>query len=296
MKVVDELSPSSPPVATARLLLSCPDQRGLVARVADFVWKMGGDIVHADQHTDEQAEVFFQCVEFRMDEVTEDRDQMRQRFSRLASEMQMQWSLRFSDDPRRVAIMVSHQGHCLYDLLARWSAGELPCEMVAVISNWPDHSDAAQHFGLPYFELPVESGTRDEQEPALLRVLVDHDIELVVLARYMRILSPLIIEPYRNRIINIHHSFLPAFAGGRPYAQAHARGVKLIGATAHYATEDLDEGPIIDQGVTRITHRDSVADLTRKGRDLETAVLARAVRAHLTDRILPYRNKTVVFD
>jgi formyltetrahydrofolate deformylase len=296
MSVVDELSPSSSAVPTARLLLSCPDQRGLVARVADFVWKMGGDIVHADQHTDEQAEVFFQRVEFRMDEVTEDRDQMRQRFSHLASEMQMQWSLRFSDEPRRVAIMVSHQGHCLYDLLARWSAGELPCEMVAVISNWPDHSDAAQHFGLPYFELPVESSTRDDQESALLRLLVDQDIELVVLARYMRILSPFIIEPYRNRIINIHHSFLPAFAGGRPYAQAHARGVKLIGATAHYATEDLDEGPIIDQDVTRITHRDSVADLTRKGRDLETAVLARAVRAHLTDRILPYRNKTVVFD
>jgi formyltetrahydrofolate deformylase len=281
---------------TARLLLSCPDQRGLVARVADFVWKLGGDIVHADQHTDEEAEVFLQRVEFRMDDVTLDRSQLRERFSRLALEMQMQWRLRFSDESRRVAIMVSHQGHCLYDLLARWSAGELPCEMAAVISNWPDHADAARHFGLPYRELPVSADNRHEQEAAVLDVLNDHGVELVVLARYMHVLSPRIIEPYRSRIINIHHSFLPAFAGGRPYAQAHARGVKLIGATAHYATEDLDEGPIIDQDVTRVTHRDSVADLTRKGRDLETAVLARAVRAHLTDRILVYRNKTVVFD
>jgi formyltetrahydrofolate deformylase len=276
--------------------LSCPDQRGLVARVADFVWKIGGDIVHADQHTDEQAEVFFQRVEFRIDGISLDRSQLRRRLSSLASEMHMEWRLRFSDESQRVAILVSRQGHCLYDLLARWSAGELSCEMVAVISNWPDHASAAQHFGLPYFELPIDSDDRDQEGTALLDVLAGHRVDLVVLARYMRILGPRIIEPYRNRIINIHHSFLPAFAGGRPYAQAHLRGVKLIGATAHYATEDLDEGPIIEQDVTRVSHRDSVADLTRKGRDLETMVLARAVRAHLTDRILLYRNKTVVFD
>ena len=281
---------------TARLLLSCPDQRGLVARVADFVWKIGGDIVHADQHTDEQAEVFFQRVEFRIDGIDLDRSQLKDRLSTLASGMQMEWRLRFSDESRRVAILVSRQGHCLYDLLARWSAGELPCEMVAVVSNWPDHASAAQHFDLPFFELPTDSDDRDQQEVDLLEILAGHRVDLVVLARYMRILGPRIIEPYRNRIINIHHSFLPAFAGGRPYAQAHDRGVKLIGATAHYATEDLDEGPIIEQDVTRVSHRDSVADLTRKGRDLETGVLARAVRAHLTDRILLYGNKTVVFD
>jgi formyltetrahydrofolate deformylase len=264
--------------------------------VADFVWKLGGDIVHADQHTDEQADVFFQRVEFRLDGLNIDRLQLRERFSHLARDLGMEWRVSFSDDTRRVAIMVSRQGHCLYDLLARWSAGELSGQMVAVISNWPDHADAAHHFGLPYFELSVGADNRDDQEMAILDVLASHGVDLVVLARYMRVLSSRVIEPYRNRIINIHHSFLPAFAGGRPYAQAHTRGVKLIGATAHYATEHLDEGPIIEQDVTRVTHRDSVADLTRKGRDLETVVLARAVRAHLMDRVLVYGNKTVVFD
>ena len=264
--------------------------------MADFVWRIGGDIVHADQHTDEQAEVFFQRVEFRLDGIDVDRVRLEERFSQLASDLSMTWRLRFSDQPQRVAVMVSRQGHCLYDLLARWSAGELPCEMAAVISNWPDHADAAKHFGLPYFELPAGPDDVAQQEDAVLDLLRRHAVDLVVLARYMRVLSPRIIEPYRHRIINIHHSFLPAFAGGRPYAQAHARGVKLIGATAHYATEDLDEGPIIEQDVARVSHRDSIADLARKGRDLETAVLARAVRAHLTDRILLYGNKTVVFD
>ncbi|HET7523983.1 MAG TPA: formyltetrahydrofolate deformylase [Acidimicrobiales bacterium] len=282
--------------STARLLLSCPDQRGLVARVADFIWRIGGDIVHADQHTDEQAEVFFQRVEFRLAGIELDRSQLEEQFALLASELKMTWRLRFSDESQRVAVMVSRQGHCLYDLLARWSAGELPCEMAAVISNWPDHAEAARHFGLPYFELPVSDDDAGRQEAAVLDVLDGHRVDLVILARYMRVLSPNVIHPYRNRVINIHHSFLPAFAGGRPYAQAHARGVKLIGATAHYATEALDEGPIIEQDVTRVTHRDSVADLARKGRDLETAVLARAVRAHLTDRVLLYGNKTVVFD
>jgi formyltetrahydrofolate deformylase len=276
--------------------LSCPDQKGLVARVADFVWKLGGDIVHADQHTDERAEVFFQRVEFRVDEFGVDRAELRRLFSQLATDLRMDWRLSYSDDARRVAILVSRQGHCLYDLLARWRAGELAGEMVAVVSNWPDHAEAARHFGLPYFELPVHPENRDEQEMQLLRLLAELRVDLLVLARYMQILGPRIIKPYRNRTINIHHSFLPAFAGSRPYAQAHERGVKLIGATAHYATEDLDEGPIIEQDVSRVTHRDSVADLTRKGRDLETTVLARAVRAHLMDRVLVYGRKTVVFD
>lgn len=281
---------------TARLLLSCPDQQGLVARVADFVWKLGGNITHADQHTDEQAGIFFQRVEFDLAAVDLPRDRIADRFAGLAAECGMDWKLTFSDAVRRMVILVSRQSHCLYDLLARWRSGELPCDVVAVISNWPDHASAARHFGVAYHELPVTPDTRDQQESELLRLLDGHATDLVVLARYMQILGPQVVGPYRHRMINIHHSFLPAFAGGRPYAQAYARGVKVIGATAHYATEDLDDGPIIDQGVTRVSHRDSVTDLARKGRDLETTVLARAVTAHLQDRILVYGNKTVVFE
>lgn len=280
---------------TGRFLLTCPDQRGLVARVADFVWRLGGNITDADQHTDDQEGIFFQRVEFLLDGVDAGRAEIADRFRALADDWGMTWQLTFSDETRRVAILVSRQAHCLYDLLARWRSGELPGEIVAIVSNWPDHADAALHFGVPYHELPVTEESRVAQEAALLRLLRAESVDLVVLARYMQILGPGLIEPYRNRIINIHHSFLPAFAGGRPYAQAHARGVKLIGATAHYATEELDEGPIIDQGVVGVTHRDSVADMARKGRDLETTVLARAVRAHLDDRILAYGRKTVVF-
>ena len=281
---------------TGRFLLTCPDQTGLVARVADFVWRLGGNITDADQHTDDQEGVFFQRVEFLLDGIHLSRDQLAKRFAGLADECQMDWRLTFSDRVTKVAILVSRQAHCLYDLLARWRSGELPCQVVAVISNWPDHRDAADHFGVPYLELAAAEGTRKVQEEELLQALATYQVDLVVLARYMQILGPPVVGAYRNRIINIHHSFLPAFAGGRPYAQAHARGVKLIGATAHYATEELDEGPIIDQGVTRVSHRDSVADLARKGRDLETTVLARAVSAHLEDRILTYGRKTVVFE
>ncbi|MGH9131258.1 MAG: formyltetrahydrofolate deformylase [Acidimicrobiales bacterium] len=281
---------------TARLLLSCPDQRGLVARVADFVWRHGGDVTHADQHTDEAAGVFFQRVEFRLEGFELSRAELSEQFGALAQALSMQWRLRYSDEVRRVAILVSGQGHCLYDLLARWRAGELPAEITAVVSNRPDHAEAAGHFGVPFHHLPVTPETRPAQESALVGLLEGYGVELVVLARYMQVLSGGVIERYRDRVINIHHSFLPAFAGGRAYAQAHARGVKLIGATAHFATVDLDEGPIIAQDVARASHRDSALDLARKGRDLETAVLARAVHAQLTDRILVYGAKTVVFD
>ncbi|MDE3203460.1 MAG: formyltetrahydrofolate deformylase [Acidobacteriota bacterium] len=281
---------------TGRFLLTCPDQKGLVARVADFVWRLGGNIVDADQHTDEQEGVFFQRVEFLLDGIDLPRHELAERFAGLAEECRMAWRLSFSDRLLNVAVLVSRQAHCLYDLLARWRSGDLDCRVVVVISNWPDHREAAEHFGVPFVELPVSAETRERQEAEMLRALAGYEVDLVVMARYMQILGPPVIDAYRHRIINIHHSFLPAFAGGRPYAQAHARGVKLIGATAHYATEDLDEGPIIDQGVTRVSHRDSVADLARKGRDLETAVLARAVTAHLDDRILAYGRKTVVFE
>ena len=290
------VTPTGETGATARLLLTCPDQKGLVARVATFVWELGGNITDAVQHTDEEVGIFFQRVEFLLEGVQLTRDGIADRVAALAAELGMDWTLTFSDRTKRVAILVSRQAHCLYDLLARWRSGELPCDVVAVVSNWPDHSEAAGHFRVPYYELPVTPGTRERQEQELLGVLDGHGTDLVVLARYMQVLSPAVIDRYRNRVINIHHSFLPAFAGGRPYAQAHARGVKLIGATAHYATEDLDEGPIIDQDVARVTHRDSVADLARKGRDLETTVLARAVTAHLNDRVLTYGRKTVVFE
>lgn len=281
---------------TARLLLYGPDQRGLVARVADFVWRHGGDVTHADQHTDDQAGVFFQRVEFRLDGFDLSRTQLAAQFSALADELSMQWRVRYSDEVRKVAILVSGQAHCLYDLLARWRAGELPAEIVAVVSNRADHAEAAGHFGVPFHELAVTPETKQAQEEALITLLEGYGVEVLVLARYMQVLSSTVIDRYKDQVINIHHSFLPAFAGGRAYAQAHARGVKLIGATAHYATEDLDEGPIIAQDVARASHRDSVEDLARKGRDLETAVLARAVYAHLTDRVLVYGRKTVVFD
>ena len=207
----------------------------------------------------------------------------------------MSWSVRYSDEERRVAVLASRQPHCLVDLLGRWHANELPGRPVLVASNHPDHEELVSRFGLAYHCLPVTAETRASQEKELLALLADAGVELVVLARYMQVLSPAVIERYPARIINIHHSFLPAFSGGQPYHQAHAKGVKLIGATAHYATVDLDQGPIIEQDTARVSHRDEVEDLARTGRDLETVVLARAVRLHLSDRVLVHGHKTIVF-
>ena len=277
------------------LLLSCPDQRGIVAAVAEFLVSHNGNIVHAEQHTDDVERVFFQRVEFEVDGLDLDRDEILRAFGPVAERFAMSAELRFTDRRPRVAILASKQPHCLFDLLSRWRSGELPAEVVAVIDNHPDHAALVGHLGLPYHHLPVEPGRKDEQERRVLELLAHHEVDLVVLARYMQILSPTIVDAYPSRIINIHHSFLPAFVGANPYRQAHDRGVKVIGATAHYVTADLDEGPIIDQEVARVSHRDAVADLTRKGRDLETIVLARAVRAHLEHRVLVYGRKTVVF-
>jgi formyltetrahydrofolate deformylase len=280
---------------TATLLLSCPDRPGLVAAVAEFVFKRGGNIVHADQHTDAEEGIFFQRVEFGLDGFALARDNIGPEFAELADRFEMGVQLRFSDDVPRVALMVSREPHCMYDLLARWRSGELPADIPLVISNHPDHADAADHFGVAYHHLPVSPETKPEQEAAVLALLDDHAIDVVVLARYMQILSADFVAHYPNRIINIHHSFLPAFAGGRPYHQAHQRGVKIVGVTAHYVTAELDQGPIVDQDVVRVSHRDAVDDLVRKGRDLEKIVLARAVLAHLQSRVLVYGNKTVVF-
>jgi formyltetrahydrofolate deformylase len=280
---------------TAVLLLTCPDRTGVVAAVADFVWRHGGNIVHAEQHTDSVDGVFFQRVEFELDGFAHGRDGLEEAFAPVAERFDMQVTVRFSDDRPRLAILASRAPHCLVDLLARWKAGEIPAEVALVASNHDDHAGVAAFYGVDHHHLPVGDDPT-AQESALADLLAANAIDRVVLARYMRILSPALVDAYPNRIINIHHSFLPAFVGAQPYRQAHERGVKVIGATAHYVTADLDQGPIIDQDVTRVSHRDSIEDLARKGRDLEVVVLARALRADLENRVLPWGNRTVVFD
>ncbi len=263
--------------------------------MAEFIFGNRGNIVHADQHTDVEEGIFFQRVEFGLDGFAIARGDIAHAFDELASRFDMQTQLTFSDEVPRVAVMMSREPHCMYDLLARWKTGEYAADIPLVISNHPDHADAAEHFGVEYHHLPVTPETKAEQEAQVLELCDRHDIDLIVLARYMQILSPQFVARFPNRIVNIHHSFLPAFAGSRPYHQAHQRGVKIVGVTAHYVTAELDQGPIVDQDVVRVSHRDSVADLVRKGRDLEKIVLARAVLAHLESRVLVYGNKTVVF-
>jgi formyltetrahydrofolate deformylase len=280
---------------TARLLLSAPDRPGLVASIAEFIYRNGGDVTEADQHTDEEEAIFFQRVEFRLTGFKLSREDLPHALAEVAAPLKMKWSVRYSDEDRRVAVLVSRQPHCMVDLLGRWYAHELPGRPVLVASNHRDHAELAGRFGIEFQYLPVTRHNRDAQEDSLLEVLAGANVELVVLARYMQVLSERVIDAYPSRVINIHHSFLPAFSGGQPYRQAHARGVKLIGATAHYATAELDQGPIIEQDTARVSHRDGVGDLSQTGRDLETVVLARAVRLHLTDRVLVHGHKTVVF-
>ena len=281
---------------TAVLLISCPDQRGLVARIAQFIYENGGNIVHSDHHTDSASGLFLMRVEWELDGFRVAREEIPKAFGALAVSLRLEWELHFTDRPNRLAIFVSRQSHCLYDLLWRHSAGELPAELAVVASNHADLRPVVERFGIPFAEFPITPDTKLEQEQREIELLARHGVDLVVLARYMQVLSPQFVECYPHRMINIHHSFLPAFVGSRPYHQAHERGVKLIGATSHYVTAELDEGPIIEQDVVRISHRDTVEDLIRKGRDLERVVLARAVRFHLEHRILPYGRKTVVFD
>ncbi len=281
---------------TAVLLISCADQTGLVATVSDFLYRNGGNIIHADQHTDHEEGVFLQRVEWDIAGFAVDRAGMHEAFRPIAERFGMTWSLQFSDETPRMAIFVSKMHHCLYDLLARWRLGELQCDIPLIISNHQDAEPIAADFGIEFHHLPVTAATKDDQEAHMVRLLDGAGVDVVVLARYMQVLSDGFVTRYPNRIINIHHSFLPAFAGAKPYHQAHERGVKIIGATGHYATQELDQGPIIEQGVAPVSHRDSVDDLIRKGRDLEKVVLARAVDLHLRHRVLVYGNKTVVFD
>jgi formyltetrahydrofolate deformylase len=284
---------------TAVLLLSCPDQPGVVAATARFLADHGGNIVHAEQHVDPGTgngdAMFFQRVEFDLDGFGLDRGEIAAAFEPVAERLGMAVDLRFTDIPMPTAIMASRQPHCLYDLLTRWRSGELPMDLRVIVSNHPDHRGIADHMGVPYLHLPVTPDTKAAQENEVLAALADHGVELIVMARYMQILSDRFVDRHPHRIINIHHSFLPAFVGANPYRQAYDRGVKIIGATAHYATADLDEGPIIEQDTVHVTHRDDVARLTARGRDLETIVLARAVRAHLEHRVIVHGRKTVVF-
>jgi formyltetrahydrofolate deformylase len=279
----------------AVLLLSCPDRPGIVAAVAGFVTDIGGNIVEAEQHTDPQDGVFFQRVEFTLDDVHLDDAGLLDAFSAVADRFSMNVQLRFTDWRPRTALMVSKPPHCLADVLARSFTGELDLDIGLVVSNHTDNARLADAFKVPYHHVPVVDGDRAAQEAAVDRLLRDHDVELVVLARYMLILSPWFVERWAGRVLNIHHSFLPAFVGASPYRQAHDRGVKVIGATAHYVTTGLDEGPIIEQDVTRVSHRDDIVTMARRGRDLEVIVLARALRAHLSHRVLVWGNRTVVF-
>jgi formyltetrahydrofolate deformylase len=281
---------------TAVLLLSCTDQKGLVAAVSDFLYRNNGNIIHADQHTDPEGAVFLQRVEWELESFAIAREEIAEAFRPIAERFGMTWSLHFSDVVPRVVIFVSRLPHCLYDLLARWRMGEFRAEVPLVVSNHDDLRSIAEDFGVDFRRVTVTPQTKAAAEAQLLAELEEQRIDLIVLARYMQVLGEDVVDRYRDRIINIHHSFLPAFAGARPYHQAHERGVKIIGATAHYVTPELDQGPIIEQDVARVSHRDSVSDLVRKGRDLERTVLARAVDLHLRRRIVVYGNKTVVFD
>jgi formyltetrahydrofolate deformylase len=279
---------------TATLLISCPDQKGLVAKIANFIYSNGGNIIHADQHTDFAAGLFLTRIEWQLEGFNLPRDLIGPAFNAIAQPLQANWQLQFSDAVPRIAIWVSRQDHCLYDLIWRQRSGELSAEIPLVMSNHPQMEAIAQQFDIDYHHIPISKDTKAEQEARQLELLRQYRIDLVVLAKYMQILSSDFIAQF-PKVINIHHSFLPAFAGANPYQRAYERGVKIIGATAHYVTQDLDEGPIIEQDVVQVSHRDEVTDLIRKGKDLERVVLARAVRLHLQNRVLVYGNRTVVF-
>ena len=280
---------------TAVLLISCPDRKGLVATIADFVFRHNGNILHADEHADEESSLFLMRVEFDPAQFDIDLVDFAKHFSPIAEKFEMTWRLAQSNYRQKMVILVSKYDHCLVDLLYRHQSGELACDIPLIISNHPDNQPIADFYRVPYVVVPVAKDDKREAEGKILELIKQHSADFVVLARYMQILSDEFVNQYPQRIINIHHSFLPAFVGSKPYQQAFTRGVKLIGATSHYVTEVLDDGPIIEQDVVRISHRDSLDDLMQKGRDLEKVVLSRAVRWHLDNRVLLYGNKTVVF-
>ncbi|MBN8634884.1 MAG: formyltetrahydrofolate deformylase [Anaerolineae bacterium] len=287
-------APGGPESAT--LLISCPDQPGLVATVTEFIFRNQGNILHLDQHVDTEANVFFMRVEWDLTAFTIPAAAIATAFTAIAEPRQMTWELHFSSNVPRMAVFVSKLGHCLYDILGRYQSGEWRVEIPLIVSNHPDMRAVSEKFGIPYVEFTITKENKREQEDQQIALLKQHNIDFVVLARYMQIISPEMVAQFPNRIINIHHSFLPAFIGAKPYHAAFARGVKIIGATSHYVTSDLDAGPILEQDTVRVNHKDSVEDLVRKGKDVEKLVLARAIWYHLQRQILVYNNKTVIFN
>jgi formyltetrahydrofolate deformylase len=308
--VVRQLPPL-PPIAISRaksrtmtgkaanigvLLVECPYRAGVVAELADTLNRHGASLLDSGQHRDVTGGRFFQRIRFDLMAPDRTRDALEDGLREIAAEFQMTWRISYSDRVPRIAVFASKQEHCLYDLLIRHRTGELPCKIALIISNHPDTRAIAEHFNIAFHHLPVTPTTKPAQEAAAIELLEHAGVELIVLARYMQILSPEFVARYPSQIINVHHSFLPAFVGANPYRQAHDKGVKMIGATSHYVTEELDQGPIIEQTVVRCSHADSIDDLVRKGRDLEKQVLAAAVRWHLQDRILVHGKKTIVFE
>ena len=281
---------------TAVLLITCPDRKGIVAAVAEFLYKHDANILHADQHQDAERNLFLMRVEWDLKGFALDFAEFPRRFAPLADRFEMRWRLEDCRQPLRLALFVSKYDHCLMDLLYRHKTGELCCHVPLIVANHPDAEKWGKFYDVPFHHIPTPPGEKEKFERQQLELLAAHKIDLVVMARYMQILSREFVAKYPQRVINVHHSFLPAFMGAKPYHRAFERGVKLIGATSHYATEDLDEGPIIEQDVVRISHRDGLEDLLEKGRDLEKVVLSRAVRWHIDHRILLYDNKTVIFD
>ena len=282
---------------TAKLLLHCPDKPGILAEVTDFITVNKGNIIYLDQYVDHVENIFFMRIEWELKDFLVPQEKIEDYFATLyAQKYEMNFRLYFSDTKPRMAIFVSKMSHCLFDLLARYTAGEWNVEIPLIISNHPDLQHVAERFGIPFHLFPITKETKEEQEKKEMELLPKHKITFIVLARYMQVISEQMINAYPNRIINIHHSFLPAFVGAKPYHAAFERGVKIIGATSHYVTTELDAGPIIEQDVVRITHKDTVQDLVNKGKDLEKIVLSRAVQKHIERKVLAYKNKTVIFN
>ena len=284
-------------MTTAKLLLHCPDKPGILAEVTDFITVNKGNIIYLDQYVDHVENIFFMRIEWELKDFLVPQEKIEDYFETLyAQKYGMNFRLYFSDVKPRMAIFVSKMSHCLFDMLARYTAGEWNVEIPLIISNHPDLQHVAELFGIPYYLFPITKETKEEQERKEMELLAKHNITFIVLARYMQVISEQMINAYPNKIINIHHSFLPAFVGARPYHAAFERGVKIIGATSHYVTTELDAGPIIEQDVVRITHKDSIEDLVNKGKDLEKIVLSRAVQKHIERKVLAYKNKTVIFN
>ncbi|MFC3880095.1 formyltetrahydrofolate deformylase [Algoriphagus namhaensis] len=280
----------------AILIIQCPDQKGIVAAVSDFLYHRGGNILEVDQYVDHEAKRFFMRACWELDSFALDRDQILSEFEeKVAGRFEMSFTLHFNDPKIRMAIFVSKLSHCLFDILARHHSGQLEVDIPLVISNHEDIRGVVEAFGIPYFHIPVSKDSKKKAEQRQLELMREHEIDFVVLARYMQIISPEFIQHFPNRIINIHHSFLPAFVGAKPYHAAFERGVKIIGATAHYVTEELDAGPIIEQEVARVRHHNSISELVSIGQDVEKVVLSRAIKSHLDRKVMVFRNRTIIF-